>query len=96
MKMFNTCVIAAMSLALPVAASAQTDSKASDARYCEALTTKYQAFLGSLGSGKRSGQDTDVAAKLAIEKCQKGDTAAGIPVLEGKLKDAKIELPPRG
>jgi hypothetical protein len=96
MKTFSTCMVVSMALALPMVASAQTDTKASDAKYCAALIAKYQGLLANLGSGKHAGMDNDAAGKLAIDKCQSGDTAAGIPVLEGKLKNAKIELPTRG
>jgi hypothetical protein len=71
------------SLALPVAANAQS----SDAAYCEALSRLYAREVGfNPGSG-------DVP--IAVAKCKEGDTAAGIPVLEKALKDAKVTLPPR-
>jgi len=31
----------------------------------------------------------------AINQCNQGNTAAGVPVLETALKDAKVTLPPR-
>jgi hypothetical protein len=31
--------------------------------------------------------------QVAMAQCKAGDTAHGIPVLERKLQDAKIELP---
>jgi hypothetical protein len=30
-----------------------------------------------------------------MEQCKEGDTADGIPVLEQKLRDAKVALPSR-
>jgi hypothetical protein len=33
---------------------------------------------------------------VAISKCDAGDTASGIPILEKTLKGAKVTLPPRG
>jgi hypothetical protein len=35
-------------------------------------------------------------AAWAISDCQRGDTAAGIPVLEQKLRDGGFTLPKRG
>jgi hypothetical protein len=92
MKILTTSLLAGASLVLPFSAFAQS----TDAAYCSALTAKYQAYLGSSASGKHSGLDQDATAKLAIDQCKAGDTKSGIPVLEGKLKDAKVELPPRG
>jgi hypothetical protein len=31
--------------------------------------------------------------QVAVEQCKAGDTADGIPTLERKLQDAKINLP---
>jgi hypothetical protein len=31
-----------------------------------------------------------------MDQCKTGNTAAGIPVLEQKLRNAKVDLPPRG
>ena len=71
------------SLALPFAAVAQS----SDAAYCETLSRLYAREVGSNpGSG-------DVP--IAVAQCKAGNTAAGIPVLEKALKDAKVSLPPR-
>ena len=32
---------------------------------------------------------------VAMAKCDAGDPAVGIPILEKALKDAKVNLPPR-
>jgi hypothetical protein len=37
----------------------------------------------------------DLNTTMAITDCQKGNTAAGIPVLEKKLRDARFTLPKR-
>jgi hypothetical protein len=93
MKILNTCSIVCVSLALPVLAFAQTaDTKASDAKYCAALTDKYMTYVAGAGSSKR--EDQNIGARLAVDKCKAGDTS-GIPVLEKALKDAKLDLPPR-
>ena len=83
--------VLAAAIILPVGASAQLN----DAQYCAALIGKYQSYLGGYGSSRHGGLDQDATAKVAIDECQTGDTATGIPVLEGKLRDAKVELPSR-
>ena len=74
----------------PLAALAQ----GGDATYCKALSEKYETYLNNMTSG-RSPQQDSVDGRVALEQCKKGDTSA-IPVLEQKLRNAKIDLPPRG
>jgi hypothetical protein len=82
-------LVAALALSLPLAASAQSN----DAKYCSALIDKYNQ---SLDTSLRRGQNSEnLDAKVGIAKCQAGDTASGIPMLEKALKDAKYDLPPR-
>lgn len=45
------------------------------------------------GAG-RGGIQNGVETSLALDQCKNGN-AAGIPVLEQKLRDLKIDLPPR-
>jgi len=56
-----------------------------DLRY--AGVTEYAGTPGKLSN--------DSAAGLAQAKCQAGDTEAGIRILERKLRDAKLDPPPR-
>ena len=79
-----------VAVGLPWTASAQAD----DAAYCKALTAKYEAFVENMKG--HSNQPGGVDGSVAVEQCKTGNTAAGIPVLERKLHDAKIELPKRG
>jgi hypothetical protein len=74
----------------PLAALAQSG----DGTYCKALSEKYETYLNNMTSG-RSPQQDSVDGRVALEQCKKGDTSA-IPVLEKKLRNAKIDLPPRG
>ncbi len=76
---------------MPLGVSAQTG----DARYCQALSQKYEAYISSKTTGRTPGQGT-VDGSVAIEQCKDGNTASAIPVLEHKLRDARIDLPPRG
>lgn len=78
------------SLALPVTASAQ----AGDAGYCQALSDKYQRYVvGTSGTGRSSAPNLSVVE--AASKCN-SDAGGSIPVLEKALKDARLDLPPRG
>ena len=75
-------------LLLPTVAGAQSD----DAAYCAALTNLYRRYLGNSAEGKML---PDVSVSVAIDNCQKGNFAAGIPVLEKKLRDGRFTLPKR-
>ena len=75
---------------LPLGAVAQT----SDAAYCKALTQKYATYVSNMSIGHSAGSGT-IDASVAIAQCKDGNTASGIPVLEKKLRDARIDLPPR-
>lgn len=77
----------AVLLVLTAPAQAQGD----DVAYCAQLADLYRRYLGNLG--ERS--FPDVSASVAIDDCQKGNTAAGIPVLEKKLRDGRFTLPKR-
>jgi hypothetical protein len=73
----------------PLTSSAQV----SDATYCRRLTARYEAFVENMNG--HSQQPGGIDGQVAIAQCKEGDTAAGIPVLERKLQDAKIDLPRR-
>jgi hypothetical protein len=89
MKIQSLCLIG-LSLALATPAFAQSN----DAAYCKALVGKYQALVAGMGSGRHGEHDQNADAKIAIDKCNAGDTS-GIPVLERELTNAKITLPQR-
>lgn len=88
MTMRAICLAAALAV---VSAAAQAD----DASYCKALGEKYMTYVSNMQSG-RSPMPESPDVRVAIDQCNKGNTAAGIPVLEQKLRNAKIDLPPRG
>ena len=79
--------VVAFGLAFSAAAQAQSD----DAAYCAELSDLYRRYLGNIDER----QFPDVAASVAIEECRKGNFAAGIPVLEQKLRNARFTLPKR-
>jgi hypothetical protein len=55
--------------------------------YCKALTDKWRQYRNS---------QVDTVAAAAIAKCEAGDYAAGIPVLEDALITARMPLPAPG
>jgi hypothetical protein len=81
----------AVAVLMPLGAWAQT----SDANYCKALTDKYHAYIANMLSGHTPSQGS-IDGSVAVEQCKAGNTASAIPVLEKKLRDARIDLPPRG
>ena len=55
------------------------------------MITKYETYANKASRGR---DVESVDGNLAIQQCQAGNPA-GIPVLEQKLKNAKIDLPAR-
>ena len=69
---------------------------AADQQYCAALLDKYLRYAGVTEYPGTPGKlSNDSAAGLAQARCQAGDTDAGIRILERKLRDAKLDPPPR-
>ncbi len=64
-----------------------------DAAYCAALSDLASRYL--VGDTARGHSKPDLDTAIAIEDCRRGNTAAGIPVLERKLRNAGFTLPPR-
>lgn len=77
-----------LAVSLPVSAVAQPD-----AAYCNALIQQYYRYVVKVGSHPNTGS-TD--GQVAVEQCRAGNTAAGIPVLEQKLRNQGVALPARG
>ena len=79
---------------LPALAVAQ--DLAGERQYCAALLDKYLRYAGVTEYPGTPGKlSNDNQAGIAQAKCQAGDTAAGIAILERKLRDAKLDPPPR-
>ncbi len=74
---------------LSSAAVAQSD----DAAYCAQLGSLALRYTGSAGGN--GGLRPDFTTLEAIDDCNKGNTAAGIPVLEKKLRSNGFTLPKR-
>ena len=80
MRILGACLVAGVAFALPLSAFAQS----ADAKYCQALADTYR---------KTNSQNMDAAVPEAINQCNKGNTAAGIPTLEKVLTSNRIKLP---
>ncbi len=72
----------------PLAAFAQAD----DAKYCTALSDKYNTYVLSSDGKSHNTAPSNIAD--AMSKCST-DAKAAIPVLEKALKDSKVSLPSR-
>ena len=77
-------VLAALASAPP--AQAQSDDNA----YCAQLSQLYRRYVQNA-----TGRRVDVEAIQALDDCSRGKAASAIPVLEKRLRDAKI-TPPGG
>jgi len=80
-------LLAGAALASP--AVAQSD----DAAYCAQLGALALRYTGSAGGN--GGLRPDFTTVGAIDDCRKGNTAAGIPVLEKTLRNNGFTLPKR-
>jgi hypothetical protein len=88
MKINFVCLLAGVSLVMPVVAFAQSN----DAKYCSALSAQYETYAQDNGGKSHNAPPASVGA--AMSKCS-SDPASAIPVLEGALNQAKVALPPR-
>ena len=79
-----------LAAALPFTAMAQSD----DMVYCNALIQQYNRYVIKVGS--HSPNTGGVDGQVAVAQCRAGNTAAGIPVLEQKLRNQGVALPGRG
>ena len=64
-----------------------------DAAYCAQLGALALRYTGSAGG--QGGLRPDFTTVGAIDDCRKGNTAAGIPVLEKTLRNNGFTLPKR-
>jgi hypothetical protein len=79
----------ALAFLVPFNAFAQSG----DAAYCKALADEYTKYY--VKTGGHSPRSGPIDGNVAADQCRAGNTA-GIPVLEQKLRDAKVTLPARG
>ena len=76
-------------VALPLATAARAD----DATYCAALGDLAWRYIAA--DAKEGQNKPDLETRAAIAACDQGNYAAGIAVLERKLRDNHITLPKR-
>lgn len=74
-------------------AEAQVKGAFPDQRYCEELSQLYMRYIGNPETQPRNVRRNDAAADEALAQCQKGNSAAAIPVLERRLLDNGFTLP---
>ena len=81
-----------------IATAALGQSSPAELKYCSALADRYANYVGSSDFSPTTPGTyrTDPEARLAIYRCQQGDTATAIPILELRLRNARVDLPPRG
>ncbi len=76
-----------------LALSSGAEAQSTDAEYCGKLAALAYKYVGGAGGDGRSFPDLNTLG--AIDDCNKGNYARGIPYLERRLRDSKITLPPR-
>ena len=67
-------------------------AQTADATYCARLTELVIKYIGKQINGQNR---PDSESLVAMDRCDHGDTAAGIPILEKKLLNGGFTLPPR-
>jgi hypothetical protein len=76
-----------------------TTARPGDAAYCQSLVKLYTTYTGtvggSLGGNTTGGEPADLDASVAIAQCQEGNPGPAIPVLQQKLRDSRVAVPPR-
>lgn len=84
-----TPFLVALVVALPGVAAAQTprDTRSADTAYCQALARKYNSLQPL--------QAAPLATDALMASGCSSDPARTIAVLEAKLKDSEVDLPPR-
>ena len=80
-------------LAVCAGFAADVAAQSDDAAYCTRRTELALRYTGSAGGDGRLAPD--LSTRSAIEDCNRGNFAAGIPVLERKLRNNGFTLPKR-
>jgi hypothetical protein len=79
-------------------AQSTTTAQLDDAAYCQALADRYTTYVGTVGGSPGGNSEGSPRAALdagvAIAQCQEGNPGPAVSVLEQKLLDSRVELPP--
>lgn len=67
-------------------------AQTTDVAYCARLAELVVKYVGKQINGQNR---PDSESLVAIDRCDHGDTAGGIPILEKKLLDGRFTLPQR-
>ncbi|HEY4170360.1 MAG TPA: hypothetical protein VGM96_26435 [Reyranella sp.] len=67
-------------------------AQGNDAAYCAKLGELVTKYIGKQINGQNR---PDSESLVAMDRCDHGDTVAGIPILEKKLRNGGFTLPPR-
>jgi hypothetical protein len=80
------------------ATAAMAQDSAADLKYCAELSRLFTTYVGTSEFSPSSPFDrrTDTEARYALSRCSHGDAKTAIPILELRLRNAKVDLPPRG
>ena len=83
----------ALLIVLPVFLASEAMAQSDDAAYCRKLADYATRYAGdsSFNGGARPSFDI----MDGVDKCDKGNTAAGIAVLEKKIRSRGLTPPPR-
>jgi hypothetical protein len=79
-------------VALPAFAAGTGMAQTTDAAYCARLAELVTRYIGKQINGQNR---PDSESLVAMDRCDHGDTASGIPVLEKKLLAGGFTLPRR-
>lgn len=82
-----------LALTLSVGLSSPALAQVDDATYCRQLAALALRYTG--GAGGEGRLSADLSTVGAIDDCNKGKFASGIPVLERKLRSNGFTLPKR-
>jgi hypothetical protein len=82
-----------LALALSAGVSTPVAAQVDDATYCRQLAALALRYTGGAGGEGRLAADLSTVG--AIDDCNKGKYASGIPVLERKLRSNGFTLPKR-
>jgi len=98
MRITTACVAAALAAALAaLAAAAFAQSPQGEMAYCQALASTYVHYIGrSEASPYHDVRRGSLDGQVAASQCVPGRTTEAIAVLEQKLRNGKVSLPPRG
>ena len=85
-----TIVLAAMVLMVGMPAIAQTPAE--DLARCERYYAMYERYSNTGGESRQGSVASALEARTAVEDCRRGNTQAGLAVLERRLRSLGYKL----